>query len=214
LAAPDDNTVPEQILPKKSGNKTMDFAALVDLINQMLSLISPNAQLPTEGEHAVTEETIVRDLGLILATLGQEPEEDTETEEEQPTEVIDEEVIDVPEVPEETELSAFIKAEFSKLNARLDRIENEKTSKAKDAYVSRCKELGAAGLKADLVTHLIKIGDKVGYDLSSLTPYESLPGLKFGSKVGRLATPSEPPVGLSKDKLAKAKKLLGVPEKK
>lgn len=197
LAALSDNSTSETNTVNQ-GTKLMDFAKLVELINLLLAKVSDTAKLPVEGENAVTEETLVSTLSMILEVLGINSGSTESTDDSSAA-------TGTPADTGSAELSAVLTL-IKSYDARLQAFESRDIAKRKADFTARAKELGACGLPAKNVNALLAQGEKNGWELSAFDAVEGLPGLKLGGQTKGFRN-SEP----DDSALEKARQKLGLP---
>lgn len=177
----------------QAGSKKMaiTFETLVAGINQLLP---DGADLPTEGEGAVTEENFDQMFALALSMMGKkDPAEEagddtTDNGGGGDSEIVGEPVGDVPaleELPVEMQnrmkkdpamLSLFnhFSKKIGESSKELSLIKATERKAKEDAFSGRLSDMGRAGLDPKTITELKQLGKQTGYELSLLKPYEKL----------------------------------------
>src|SRR3990167_9163516 len=164
----------------KPKDLAMDFEALKTLLNQLFEVVAPQLKIPDHVTDETTFSQWVQDAVSFVdpdggsADVGKGGEGPTAKKEE---------VLPEGEAAMQ-QMSKVLKAataplmkELAALRGEVKELKSDKTTAKKDAFESRLKDLGHAGLSGENVKHFRDLGAKYGWDLALLRGAETLKGV-------------------------------------
>ena len=165
---------------KHTKDLAMDFEALKTLLNQLFDVVAPQLKIPDHVTDETTFSQWVRDAVSFVDPDGDSAD-------------VGEGGEGPPATPEETvpqgeaamrQMSKIIKSAIAPLakdlavvRGELRELKAEKSNARKDAFESRLKDLGHAGLSGENVKHFRDLGAKYGWDPALLRGAETLKGV-------------------------------------
>lgn len=169
----------------RKGQKTMDFAALTEILNKLLAMVSPNAVLPED----TSEENVVERMGLILSIIGGDSVDTADTTADAGTgDVMDGGTADGSPLSQSQDKSFNnlqkavalalkpFQDEIKTLSNTVAELKTDKANTAKKAFLDRCAILLKNGIPAASIEQAKKLGASQNYDPAILQLVEQTSG--------------------------------------
>lgn len=166
----------EVITKSPKEKKTMDFAAFVESINQLLGVIKPGLSLP----ETVTEETFADVFAVILQMVkaDESGDEGDGADAEDTADLL----VDTGS-PDAVSMSlGGLRKEVAKLKAMIGVSLSLGAASAKDKFTGDVDSMIAGGFPAATRDALLEVGRVGGWKSTDLTPFKAMPGVSLGLK--------------------------------